>query len=287
MEYLLREQHDYDFTKADCYVTVSEKEGRARLSVDSHWHDLYEIVQCSGCGTLLLEGQTYSYRKNDIVFTPCGFLHGYSETVTGDYVIYMICAENLLSRSDSEANDIAEEILFGKIAYPYILSENHPAFGKICGILKNLREALENGRQLAARAMLFSVFAEIPFDREKTVRQNAQRHDIREVISYIENNYMTEITLEQLSRKAAMSKYYFLKTFKRYCGLSPMQFVLNYRLNRAMKSLMQGRSVTEAAFACGFANLSYFTKKFKEKFFVLPKDVKMQNSRNRDFQSAP
>ena len=64
-------------------------------------------------------------------------------------------------------------------------------------------------------------------------------------------------------------------------GITPMQSVISERINMA-KSLLEygGLSVSEVAAACGFANIYYFSKCFKEKTGVAPSDYKKEAANN-------
>ena len=77
------------------------------MEVDTHWHDVFEIVKCMGSGSLFLEGKTYEYNYGDILFVPCRFLHGYKESVKGKYSVFFICAENLLSKENTDLAGIS------------------------------------------------------------------------------------------------------------------------------------------------------------------------------------
>ena len=55
---------------------------------------------------------------------------------------------------------------------------------------------------------------------------------------------------------------------------------MNIRLRQAYAMLLEGRSVTEAAFDSGFNNLSYFTRRFRKKYSLCPRQVKRKDERN-------
>lgn len=77
--------------------------------------------------------------------------------------------------------------------------------------------------------------------------------------------------LTELAGKIGMSRSKFYKNFKMVFGHSPMGHLRRHRLQTAMQLLQQRRyNVTEAAFAVGFNNLSYFTRAFVAEFGVPP-----------------
>ncbi|HPS84879.1 MAG TPA: helix-turn-helix transcriptional regulator, partial [Bacteroidales bacterium] len=64
------------------------------------------------------------------------------------------------------------------------------------------------------------------------------------------------------------------RKIKTICGTTPLYFLKNYRLQKAYDMIAaKNGSVSEIAFLCGFENLSYFARIFKEKFDSLPSEV--------------
>lgn len=90
-------------------------------------------------------------------------------------------------------------------------------------------------------------------------------------VMYVEENLAKEIFLENFAKKAGMSKYHFCRTFKKHLNMSPMQFLLHVRLDRAKLLLENSRhSVTLIASEVGFNDLSNFIKCFKKIYGVSP-----------------
>lgn len=124
------------------------------------------------------------------------------------------------------------------------------------------------------RGLIYFLISLIPCYEDLSLYLDSNRHILQEIISFMETNYASEISLDTLSQKVAMSKFTFIKVFRRFCGITPMQYLLNIRLNQSYAKLIRGASVTETAFDCGFNNLSYFTRQLKKKFYINPRQVK-------------
>jgi AraC family transcriptional regulator len=72
------------------------------------------------------------------------------------------------------------------------------------------------------------------------------------------------LSLSELARGAAMSPYHFLRTFRAVVGMTPHQFILHTRLNRAAIRLRRtSESISAIAFATGFGDLSTFNRRFQ------------------------
>lgn len=78
-------------------------------------------------------------------------------------------------------------------------------------------------------------------------------------------------------------KNYFV-IFKKYMGMSCVQYIKNVRLERAADQFENGETNTlEVALACGFSNLSYFHREFKKKYGMTPKRFISLSARAADF----
>lgn len=79
-------------------------------------------------------------------------------------------------------------------------------------------------------------------------------------------------TLAELARTAGLSRYHFLRTFKRVIGITPHQWLLRARLRDAAQRLVATREpITEIALDVGFDDLSNFIRSFRAEFGVSPR----------------
>jgi AraC-like DNA-binding protein len=94
---------------------------------------------------------------------------------------------------------------------------------------------------------------------------------ISSALRYIEMNAGDDLNLDILANAAAMSKYHFLRVFRKTVGMTPYQFLLNERLRRAAVRLATSPApISEIAFECGFGDLSTFNNRFREVFRRTP-----------------
>ena len=87
---------------------------------------------------------------------------------------------------------------------------------------------------------------------------------------YIKNNFDNELNLDLLSHIRFTSKFHLLRLFKRYYGQTPMQYLIDRRLDKSKELLLKGQSVTETCFDIGFESPSSFSTLFKSKFGLTP-----------------
>jgi AraC family transcriptional regulator len=94
---------------------------------------------------------------------------------------------------------------------------------------------------------------------------------VGEAIRFIESNAAGSLQLKDLAAAAGVSKYHFLRVFRRLTGLTPYQYLLSVRMRRAARGLVSSRRpVLEVALDSGFGDLSTFNKRFRETFGATP-----------------
>ncbi len=95
------------------------------------------------------------------------------------------------------------------------------------------------------------------------------------VLEFIKTHIHEEITIEKLSSLCCMSRPSFFRYFKREFGISPVVFILRERMKMAKKLLKEiNISISDASYAVGVNNLSYFFKLFKRFEGVTPNEFR-------------
>lgn len=87
---------------------------------------------------------------------------------------------------------------------------------------------------------------------------------------FIKRNCTEKLTIDMLEKFAHMSKSSLIRMFKRELGLSPMEYIIRLRLDKAKQLLQVTRSVKESCFASGFNDVNYFVRLFKNREGITP-----------------
>ncbi|OKH39352.1 AraC family transcriptional regulator [[Phormidium ambiguum] IAM M-71] len=90
------------------------------------------------------------------------------------------------------------------------------------------------------------------------------KHQLKQAIDYIQSHLTQEISLDAIANYLGISRYHFCRLFKQSTGLSPHQYVIQQRVERAKQLLRRGKlSIAETAIACGFNHQSHLHRHFK------------------------
>jgi len=82
---------------------------------------------------------------------------------------------------------------------------------------------------------------------------------------YIDKHFSEDINLDKIANKAFISKFHFIRLFKKYYGRTPNQYLQEVRIEKAKKFLQKGNSMDEVCNAIGFASKTSFITLFKKK----------------------
>lgn len=147
--------------------------------------------------------------------------------------------------------------------------KQHVIHGSIADVYEEEQFYVTFGEQLVKNELdIHSKISNLPHSKLSTREEIYRRIDIMD--QYIHDNYTEEITLEQLSRIAFLSKYHAVRCYQKVEGISPYKKILALRIQKASVLLSQGYSVTAVSDMCGFADYRAFSKSFKKHQGVIP-----------------
>jgi len=103
-------------------------------------------------------------------------------------------------------------------------------------------------------------------ESEANNQKKDSAEDICIVLDYIKENYSQPITIDDMVNTIHLSKYHFIRRFNRIMGVTPYNYLTNYRITMAKTMLRQTtKQVSEIAEECGFLDTSNFITHFKKR----------------------
>ena len=112
-----------------------------------------------------------------------------------------------------------------------------------------------------------------PGDRTKL--EYPQGVYVKQAMLFIMSNYAEKIKIDALASQIGITRNYLTKSFQKELGVSPQEFLINIRMERAAELLTStSLPVNEVAAKVGYSDALAFSKKFKEKYDLSPKSYR-------------
>ena len=123
-----------------------------------------------------------------------------------------------------------------------------------------------------AASLLYRLYAELFANKKR------KHHYVRRVQDHIRALYMKPLSVEEIAAQMNLDRRYLSRLFKQKTGQTVQDFLISVRMEEAKKLLLQGNSVEQTAFLCGYEDSCNFSKMFKRKTGKSPQMWKKQNS---------
>jgi AraC-type DNA-binding domain-containing proteins len=101
---------------------------------------------------------------------------------------------------------------------------------------------------------------------------------VHEALSFIEQNFQNDITVEDIADWCNLNRSYFGKIFRNAVGKSPQEFLISYRMTKAAELLkLTELSIRDISNAVGYPNQLHFSRAFKNVYDVSPRKWRLEN----------
>lgn len=125
------------------------------------------------------------------------------------------------------------------------------------------------GRLLASQSVVAKKINQVHADKYSTRRELYKRIDKAKMI--LEEDNTCDISMAKLANSVALSEFHFYRTFKQIHNITPYQYRLKKRMQRARQKLLDSNTcISQLAYDSGFADVQTFSKAFKKEFSLAP-----------------
>lgn len=265
-------------TKDDPFSTYHIENGGQSFQIPVHWHDELEIIYVkSGFLTVNISGENYIGKPGDAFVVSPGNLHFMgSQTGTVDYFTFLFLLKYIAFRTDDMLDDkLIEPLNSGHLMIsPEIKDTVKEQCEQLAGVYAAEIDESESKitGQIRKKIILLQFIHELwkkgfIVENDTTGRNTVEK----EMVSYIQQNYMGKILLREFGEQFHLSEKYISRYFKEHFHITLSQYVTYLRLEHAKQMLQETDiSVTEVAMQSGYQNISYFIRSFKKTYGVSP-----------------
>lgn len=273
-----------------------------------HWHEEVEITWIEeGSINYAINFEPFRLNKDDILLITPHTLHSARvDTEKGEEMI----SESLVFHLDLLGYQIPDACTMkyigplqkGKSRFVPVIRAGQPGHGELLECLKELlphvdqRESAPFSRmdvdipyaafgrrdvdELYIKELLFRFFRllyqyEYVVKNENTSNDSEMEKKLKTVIAFIQEHYTENMSIREIARVCHFSQAHFMNFFKRFAGMTCVEYINHYRLSRAAETLVTtDLPVMETALENGFHNISYFNKLFRREFGATPREYR-------------
>jgi len=249
-----------------------------------HWHPDFEIATAQ-CGVLDYQvgGQHVMLKPGDSIFVNGNMLHGIKQ-LSGDIPDPM---PNIVFSGTLIAPETST--IYQKYILPIAQCDSLPfivfrhgdcSHSEINCLIKDTYKQMNQQKacyELAVQRNINRIFELISCNFHELPKTEATRIQInnqirlQKMLSYIYEKYAEPVTLEDIAIAADISRSEAGRCFQTYMGCSPIDALIQYRLQMAHQLLSERtQTLQQISYACGFNSVNYFSRQFKKKYGYAP-----------------
>ncbi|QHQ63732.1 helix-turn-helix domain-containing protein [Anaerocolumna sedimenticola] len=273
-----------------CAGYLAQLKDRPEDIIPWHWHEEMEIVYVkSGQLKQYIPTKMFNLEQGDCIILNSRTIH-HAVANPECEINSIVFSSNLITGSN-------DSIFARKYILPLISSASFDGYKLstysneiVISKFNRAFDALVNdslGYEFVVRENLSSLCFDIyrQFAHEIAIGDIGLNQDnlrLRKMIDYIHKNYFNDIFLEEIAKVVDISERECLRCFQRTIQLSPIQYLLKYRIMKGANMLIENpsSSISEIANLCGFDSPSNFSKLFKRFYNCTPKEYRISRLQN-------
>jgi AraC-like DNA-binding protein/mannose-6-phosphate isomerase-like protein (cupin superfamily) len=251
--------------------------------IEWHWHTEFEFVYVE-TGTVYfgISDKQFALSEGQGVFINSKILHRYfsqGNAIVPNFVLmpYFIAAQDSL---------IYQKYVLPIMASPMdyqIFSQDIPWQAQALSLMREMMAAQEKASdvELVSSYLIQKIWhilyqnTDVEHMGKKENYSASSQARLQLMMQYIHQKFAYNISLSDIADQAKVSKSTALNLFQRYLGISPVTYLINYRLQEAAKLLASTeKKVTVISKDTGFDNVDYFCKAFKKYYKLTPTEYR-------------
>jgi AraC-like DNA-binding protein/quercetin dioxygenase-like cupin family protein len=267
-----------------CYLGRHEFSGDWRIHFQSSEYYILSYIQ-DGKAQITVRGKTYFAEKGDILLYRPHEIHGGKSIGKASY-------KTLIFRIDFSDEAYHHEQLKRKMGYinKFSYMENRKLRNLLDGLLAEYTQPSAKRNNILVKSHLLEVFKVVneyldAKKKKEPIRALKKSDSFKAEIclkakKYMESHYTEKILLEEIADELSLSASRFSHIFKEYTRQSPMDYLIQLRIDKAKELLEKtDASVTRIGSEVGFSQTSYFIRAFRKLAQTTPSNYRNKIAR--------
>ena len=241
----------------DSLLFIFKHSHKSNKQFKSHTHSYHELIYfLKGNGTTVIGDVEYNYKSGDICFTEASVQRSQKSEKRSEY----IC----LGFRHNDAVPIKSGV--------YSCEQDKSILSAILDIFSEFTEKKPMHKEICHHKL-----SEILLKISRLSKKESDEKSLRMLISEIDNDSTYTISVKELAKRTSYSYHYFRHEFKKLTGMSPVNYIMKKRIDKAKELLSsEDYSCTLISQICGFSTPAQFSLVFKRETTFTPGEYKKQ-----------
>ena len=272
------------------YQSIATRRETNQTNRALHKHDFIELVIIfDGHGTHLISGINHAIHTGDIFVIPPNIDHAYTDTKNLSLINILIRNHHLQTLERECGNMPGFYALFKLEPRIRTMSQFKSQLQLSSKVLAEISEWIAALEQEAkkitplacsrARAFLQLILGDLCMQYEALVSLDSTKLlRIANCVQYMDRHLGDPLNLADLARQARMSERSLSRNFHTTIGQSPIEYLLNMRIERAADLLLTSpATIAQIAYEVGFGDANYFTRQFRKLKNLSPREFRKKH----------
>ena len=257
--------------------------------VKLHWHNETELIFFKkGSFTVTVNMKEYKITEPTFMFINSGDIH--SIVSDGGCVESAIVFDlKMLSFEyfDAIQYKIIRPLIEGKIQFPLFISNDNTVQKNIETLYEKIISESDQNKlssYMKVKSYLYQLIAYLYESESFLNADNIEENDtykienVKRVLTFIHKNYSQKISLDEMASLVGMNTQYFCRYFKSLMGKTLTEYINEVRIEKAAECLIKtNEKIIDIAICCGYDNIGYFIKRFKEQKNISPSKYRKEH----------
>ncbi len=261
-------------------------------SYPMHWHDEIEVIIVKeGKYAVNIDLKQYEVEAGSIMIFRPGVLHNFKQIEDCNMTSFTMLFHPRLLESyvpDSCSVNYITPFLKGKYRYNPIIKPGDRGYDKVKDVIERMMITYDEKREFyefLIKSEIFELFYYLysyvfKLDDSVYASKVDVSQNIKLIIEFIHENFSKPITVVELADILKFSEAHFMRYFKKHVGVTCIEYINDYRINRAANLLAgTGKSVSDISEQVGIYNVSYFNRLFKKAYGISPVEYRKMVSK--------